>query len=389
MGSSSEALPSPAPEPLPTATPVPVAVPSGRRPNPKLTQLKRTLFFLRRNTLALVGLGILLFFVAIAFASFFYPGPIDHMPQLCGTYGNLNTTTTGNGGCICTYSLSAQPVPGCYGVPAFSPSLLGPTVHLTPFSLGPLPLGALTVTPGNPYFYDILGGLIKGAPWSLGIASSVVVSGSLIGLILGSVAGYTGGYLDESIMRFTDIFLAIPGLLLLIVILATAGALFPGLTGHLGILIIAFIATDWPIYTRIVRGQVLVTREQKYVEAAKASGANTPRILRKHIIPNSLYPVFVQMSLDIGTVPLGLATLVFLGFSIFPSPYFPEWGSITARSVNENFIKSILTYCQTDSACIFPWWQIFIPGLVLFFFAISVNFLSDGLRDALDPRLRR
>jgi peptide/nickel transport system permease protein len=94
------------------------------------------------------------------------------------------------------------------------------------------------------------------------------------------------------------------------------------------------------------------------------------------------------MSLDIGTVPLGLAALVFLGFNIYPNTYFPEWGLITARSVNETLIKSLLTYCE-NATCILPWWQIFLPGITLFLFAISVNFLSDGLRDALDPRLRR
>jgi len=346
------------------------------RPNPQLAQLKRTLYFLRRNTLAIVGLGILIFFVCVALSSFFYPGSNLQMTQLCGTYpANTNT------GCICTYPQgSVSPGPGCYAVSANDPSLVPPTVSLSPFGLGPLPLGSLTVDASGLYFFNLMAGLIKGAPWSLGIATSVVVSGSMIGLFLGSIAGYQGGKTDEVIMRITDVFL--------MVILATAGALFHGLSGHLGILILAFIATDWPIYTRIVRSQVLVTREQKFVEAAKASGARAGRIIRKHIVPNSLYPVFVQMSLDIGTVPLGLAALVFLGFNIYPSQYFPEWGLITAKSVSETFIKSILTLCQVGN-CIFPWWQIFIPGITLFLFAISVNFLSDGLRDALDPRLRR
>lgn len=373
----------------PAATPpTAAALAKGKRPNPQIAQIKRTLFFLRRNTLAIVGLVILLFFVGVALGSFFYNAPNDNMPQLCGTYGNINTTQ----GCICTYPMGSNPpsgVQGCYPVPEFSPSFVAPTVSASPFTLGPLPMGSLTNDPSGSYFYNLMGGLIKGAPWSLGIASAVVLSGSMIGLILGSLAGYAGGYVDEAIMRFTDVFLAIPGLLLLIVILATAGSLFPGLYGHLWILIFAFIITDWPIYTRIVRGQVLVTREQKYVEAAKASGAKSGRILRKHIIPNSTYPVFVQMSLDIGTVPLSLAVLVFLGFSIFPSQYFPEWGSITALSVNEHFLKELLTYCEVNVSCVFPWWQIFLPGLTLFFFAISVNFLSDGIRDALDPRLRR
>ncbi|HEV2317398.1 MAG TPA: ABC transporter permease [Thermoplasmata archaeon] len=364
------------------------AVLRGKRPSPQIQQLKRTLYLLRRNRLAIVGLGILLFFIGIALYSFFFSTPLDSsggLSQLCGTFGGPTQ------GCICTYPIGS-PAPAnstCYPVPLNDKSLIAPTFTFVPYHPGPLPMGSLTVSAGGPYFFNLYAGLIKGAPWSLGIAASVVISGSLIGLLLGSIAGYSGGYVDEGIMRFTDIFLSIPGLLLLIVILSTAGTVIPGLYGHLWLLIIAFIITDWPIYTRIVRGQVLVTREQKYVEAAKASGARSTRILRKHIVPNSLYPVFVQMSLDVGTIPLSLAVLVFLGFSIFPSTYFPEWGSITALSVNETFMKSILTYCLSDTSCVFPWWQIFLPGLTLFFFAISVNFLSDGLRDALDPRLRR
>ncbi|MGI0053965.1 MAG: ABC transporter permease, partial [Thermoplasmata archaeon] len=293
-----------------------------------MAQIRRTLFFLRRNTLAVIGLGILLFLVGVAAYSFFYPASPYEMPQQCGTYGNIQNTT----GCICTYPIgSSAPAPGCYAVQASDPSLIAPTDSLHPFTTGPLPMGSLSTDPSTPYFFNLFGGLVKGSPWSLGIAASVVLSGSMIGLFLGAIAGYEGGLVDEVIMRTTDIFLAIPSLLLLIVILATAGTLFPSLDGRLFILLTAFILTSWPIYTRIVRGQVLVTREQKYVEAAKASGARSGRILRKHIIPNSMYPVFVQMSLDVGTIPLGLAALVFLGFQIFPSLDFPEWGNITAQ----------------------------------------------------------
>jgi peptide/nickel transport system permease protein len=130
---------------------------------------------------------------------------------------------------------------------------------------------------------------------------------------------------------------------------------------------------------------VLVTREQKYVEASRASGAGSGRILRHHIVPNSIYPILVQLSLDVGTIPLGLGGLTFLGFHVFPSPNFPEWGSVTANSVSLNVISGLIQASPDP----FPWWQILFPGLTLFMYAISVNFLSDGIRDALDPRLRR
>lgn len=376
------------------APPVPLPT-RQRRPSPWVAQMKRTLYFLRRNTLAMVGLGILIFLVGVALGSFFYNAPGDQLALFCGTDTGNGGVSAGSGGnasgcdhVICTYPYNQPPpTPNCYPVDPNQVSVLPPTSFTHGLSLGPFPFGSLTRAADTNQFYNLFDGMIKGAPWSLGISAAVVVCGSLIGLFLGASAGYLGGASDEVIMRATDIFLSIPGLLLLIVILSTAGSKFPGFWGHLEILIGAYIATDWPIYTRIVRSQVLVTRELKFVEASKASGGKTGRILIKHIIPNSLYPMFVQMSLDIGTIPLGLAALVFLGFSIFPHVNFPEWGSITAQSVT--ILASTLEYCQTNSACLFPWWQFFIPGTALFLFAISVSFFSDGLRDALDPRLRR
>jgi peptide/nickel transport system permease protein len=363
---------------------------SGRRPNPQLEQYKRTFYFLRRNRLAMFGLIIVLIFVGIAVYSPFYPGPGDRLATYCSSATIIGT----NSSCavvVCTYPVGGTPTASpCYQFAFGEPSVIGPTIDLSHFTLGPLPLGSLTVDPSAGVMYNIATGLIKGAPWSLGIAAAVVGSGALVGLLLGALAGYSGGYLDETIMRFTDIFLAIPGLFLVLVTLSALGSRFSTLDGRIGILIVAFVVTWWPLYTRIVRGQVLVTREQKYVEAARASGARSGRILRKHIIPNSLYPVFVQLSLDIGTIPLLLGAIIFLGYQIWPSIYFPEWGTISAQAVTNlaNFLLECAT-AGTSTPCQFPWWQIFFPGITLFLFCISVNFLSDGLRDALDPRLRR
>jgi peptide/nickel transport system permease protein len=360
--------------------------------------MQRTFYFLRKNTLAMIGLGILLFFIMVAAYSFFYPAPSNQLQLYCGTYtgngGNASTST----GCIRVCTSPPNIVPQCgptaYPVDQLSPSLLPPTINLAHFTGGPLPLGALTRDPGNSYFYNIFAGLIKGAPWSLGISGTIVGAGAGVGLILGALAGFKGGLWDEFIMRITDVFLSIPGLLLVIVLLSVLNNTIKvqvGSTnyGSIVVLLVAFIITWWPIYTRIVRGQVLVTREQKYVEAARASGAKSGRILMKHIIPNSMYPVFVQMSLDVGAIPLGIGAIVFLGFHIYPTQYFPEWGAISALSVEP--IPGLLTTCENAAAAcqFFPWWQLFFPGITLFLFAISVNFLSDGLRDALDPRLRR
>ncbi len=361
----------------------------GKRPNPRLDQYKRTFYFLRRNRLAMFGLIIVLFWIGVALYSPFYNAPDDRLAPYCSSEV-VNGTNATCAVTVCTYGPGQPAQPNCFATAFGEPSVVGPTVNFSHFTWGPLPLGALTVNAGGGIMYNILAGLIKGAPWSLGIAAAIVSTGAVVGLLLGSLAGYRGGFLDETIMRFTDIFLAIPGLFLVLVTLSAVGSRFATLDGRVGILIVAFVVTWWPLYTRIVRGQVLVTREQKYVEAARASGAGPGRILRKHIIPNSLYPVFVQLSLDIGTIPLLLGAIIFLGYQLWPSIYFPEWGTISAFAVTS--LQSFLLSCSISSSispCVFPWWQIFFPGLTLFLFCISVNFLSDGLRDALDPRLRR
>ncbi len=361
----------------------------GPRPfNARVDQFKRTWHLLRQNTLAMVGLGLLIFFVIVALGSFAYPGPSDSMTLYCGTY--LSTAT--NCVHVCTYAApELSPGAGCYLVSSLEKSLVPPTVSVSPLSIGPLPMGSLAIQPANGLFYNIATGLIKGAPWSLGISAAIVGSGALIGLLLGSVSGYQGGSTDEVIMRLTDIFLSIPGLLLVLVVLAvlqtTIGS-HVSFLGRVGVLIAAFVVTWWPFYTRIVRGQALVVREQKFVEAARAGGARAGRILRKHILPNVTYPVMVQFSLDVGTVPLLLGVIVFLGFPIWPTTPFPEWGTLSAISVMD--LETFVVDCAYPGiSCIFPWWQILFPGLTVFLFAISVNFLADGLRDALDPRLRR
>jgi peptide/nickel transport system permease protein len=362
-----------------------------RRPNPRLDQYRRTWYFFRQNTLAMIGLGIIVFFALLFVYSFFYPASSIQLQ----TYEATNGLAPGSNPIftqICTYPTGeVPPAPNCYQTPAGMPSVIGPTVSLHPATLGPLPFGSLTLNPAAPVFFNTFDGLVKGTQWSVTISVGVVGLGALIGLIAGVVSGYYGGIIDEVVMRTTDVFLSIPGLLLVIIILAALASSITNLWDRVWLLIGAFVVTWWPTYARIVRGQVLVVREQRYVEAAKASGATGSRVLRKHIIPNSMYPVFVQLSLDVGTVPLVIASIVFIGFQVFPYQNFPEWGTITAFSVQGAVLYSFITACQTSASgtCSFPWWQFFFPGLTLFLFAISVNFLADGLRDALDPRLRR
>lgn len=369
--------------------------PPAHRPNPRVEQYRRTWYLLRQNTLALIGLAVLIALVGVAIYALTQPIPYYQLTQYCAT----NQANGAPSDClpgipsVCTYpSGSVPPGPGCYETPKGYPSVIAPTVSLGTLSGGPLPFGSLTLNAGIPYFYSIYSGVVRGADWSLLISSVVVGSGALVGLTLGGISGYFGGLVDEVVMRIVDIFLSIPGLLLIIIFVAV---LYPAFQATLGLsvadtrlvlLLVGFLVTWWPFYARVVRGQVLVVREQKYVEAAKASGARAGTILRRHILPNSTYPVWIQVSLDVGTVPLTIATINFLGFVILPSQYFPEWGALTALSVFD--LEGFLTACQVG-LCVIPWWQLAIPGLVVFLYTISLNFVSDGLRDALDPRLRR
>ena len=376
-------------EQVPTGADKPPKSGSATRPYAaRVDQMKRTWHLLRQNSLAMVGLGFLIFFVVVALGSVFYPGPSESMTLYCGTYLSSATNCVK----VCTYGAGGlSPGAGCYAVSPLEKSLVPPTFSTSPLSIGPLPLGSLAPIPGNGLFYNIATGLVKGAPWSLGISVAIVGSGALIGMLLGSVSGFKGGLTDEVIMRLTDIFLSIPGLLLVLVLLAVLSTVLgSGLTflGRVTVLVTAFVITWWPFYTRIVRGQALVVREQKFVEAARSAGAGSGRILWKHILPNVTYPVMVQVSLDVGTVPLLLGVIVYLGFPIWPSTPFPEWGTLSAYSVL-NLETFVLDCSIRGITCIFPWWQILFPGLTVFLFALSVNFLADGLRDALDPRLRR
>jgi len=493
----------------PTPRPAPVPVRRRRRGNPRIAQMLRTWYFLRRNSLAMIGLVIILAFVALALYALTLPISYSALTPYCatdqrtpnsfhsttptitvanltagytglrnGTYGffvetkaaytpnpphgtivvagapvrtNVSFSAGGSGpeparfasptparlgqafavtfvesglpsgtnwsvvlnstspsvctagfAIVCTYPAGSSPVgSGCYQTPSEDPSVIPPTFNLGAISGGPLPFGSLTVDPVHPYFYDTWQGIARGSDWSLLISVAIVGSGAFVGLLVGAVAGEFGGLVDESLMRLVDIFLSIPQILLVIVVVATVTFTYQTVLGlgaldsRIVLLVVAFVITWWPFYARLVRGQVLVVREQKYVEAARASGARRARIIFRHLVPNSVFPVFVQIALDVGTIPLYLGTLIFLGFLIFPTPYFPEWGALSALSVgvSANTVQSFLTGCQFAAegfgSCVIPWWQLLFPGLMLFFYALSVNFLSDGLRDALDPRLRR
>ncbi len=212
---------------------------------------------------------------------------------------------------------------------------------------------------------DILSRMLYGARLSLATGLSVVIMAGLVGSTVGMVAGYLGGWWDEAIMRVTDIFFAFPSLILA---MAIAGALGPSLRNAL----IAVAVVTWPIYARLVRGQVLILREREFVEAARATGAGHLLILRRHLLPNTLSPLLVQASFDMGTTILAVAGLSFIGFGAQPPS--PEWGVMISEGRN---------YITTH------WWLTFFPAMGMLFAVTGFNIVGDGLRDVLDPRLKR
>jgi peptide/nickel transport system permease protein len=213
--------------------------------------------------------------------------------------------------------------------------------------------------------------LLYGARVSLKIGIVVVAIALLIGICLGLVSGCFGGWIDELIMRITDIFMSVPGLVLAMAFTLTVASVIQQVD-KLTCTMIALSLIWWPSYARIIRGQALSVKELPYIEAARAIGAKNTRIIFKHILPNSLSPVIVAATMDIGRVILIGAGLSFIGVGAQPGT--AEWGKLVAEGA------SFLTTA---------WWHFLFPGLAIFLAVLSFNLLGDGLRDILDPKMRR
>ncbi len=290
---------------------------------PRLREWKYGLYRLWQSKLAIVGLALVVLYVAVAlFAPLISPS---------------------EAGSLDDYRMRLH----------FSEGLQPPGWHGKPFGTGENGI-------------DLFHGVVWGTRISMVMGLAITAFGAVVGTILGGLAGYFGGKTDEAIMRLTDVFLAMP---ILILAMAVTVALGPGLF-NIGL---ALALTWWPSYTRLVRGTVLSIRENQYVEAARAVGASDMRIILRHIIPNSLSPILVQATLDIGSVVLLSAALSFIGFGPSGSN-FSEWGNLVSRG---------------QSYMLGHWWVVTIPGLAIFGFVLAFNLLGDGLRDLLDPRLRK
>lgn len=212
---------------------------------------------------------------------------------------------------------------------------------------------------------DIFSRVVYGCRITLEIAFVITLIGGSAGSLVGVIAGYSGGKVDEALMRVTDMFLAFPRLILA---LAFAAALGPSLVN----MIIAISIVDWPIYARLARGQALSAKREDFVEAARAMGAGTWRIIFLHVLPVCLSPIIVQITLRLGDVILTAAGLGFLGLGA--QPPIPEWGVMV--SDGRNFIMT-------------EWWIATFPGFAIMTVVLGFNLLGDGVRDIMDPRLRR
>jgi peptide/nickel transport system permease protein len=212
---------------------------------------------------------------------------------------------------------------------------------------------------------DIFSRVLYGTRISLETALAAVGLALLIGVPLGAIAGATGGTVDEVIMRITDVFLSFPPLLLAILIAAFLG---PSLTNAM----LAIAVAWWPWYTRLIRGQAVSMRERQFVRAARAIGTPHLKIVFGHIVPNTIAPVIVQASMDLGGVILTAASLSFLGLGAQPPT--PEWGLMVSTSRNY-FLNA--------------WWYSIFPGLAIFITVLVFNLVGDGLREVLDPRTRK
>ena len=212
---------------------------------------------------------------------------------------------------------------------------------------------------------DVFSRVLFGTRVSISTALIAVGVALLIGVPLGAIAGTFGGWIDNLIMRITDIFLSFPSMLLAIALVALLG---PGLRNA----IIAIVISWWPWYTRLIRGQAISVKERKFVQAAETIGTSRSKIIFRHIIPNCISPVIVQASMDIGGVILTVASLSFLGLGAqLPQP---EWGLMISMGRMH-----------------FPdaWWYCIFPGVAIFITVLCFNLLGDAIREILDPKTRK
>jgi peptide/nickel transport system permease protein len=261
----------------------------------------------------------------------------------------------------------------------FVTGLYGPPASILPYNPNQ-PNGIGVSPPSASHWFgtdqaglDIFSRVIAALPLDLGIGVGIATLSLIVGGGLGLVAGFwdkpgtLGGVSSTVIMRFTDLFLAFPSLLLALAISASLGKTLEATA-------IAIVITWWPYYVRVTRGEVLSVKHQPYIVAARASGVREGRIVLRHVLRNILEPLVVYFTLDIGTVIVTFSTVSFIGITLPPN--VPEWGTM-------------ISYYTSNVSVSTDWWLIAAPGLAIFVTVLAFSLLGDGLRDLLDPRSRR
>lgn len=246
------------------------------------------------------------------------------------------------------------------------PNPVDPYLIPKTFVTDPQPPSAQFAFGTGPFGTDIYYGVVWGTRVSIRIAFTLVAISFLLGLVAGGVAGYLGGRVESVIMRTTDLFMSLPGLVLALAVAAVLGRSIENL-----ILALAFVW--WPSYARIMRGETLRVMNEGFVEAARALGVRRRGIIVRHIFPNAIGPLLVVATMDLGTTVLVASALSFIGLGAQPGT--AEWGLII--SDGRNWIL--------DGR----WWTVTFPGLAIFLFVLGWNLLGDAIRDLLDPKLRR
>jgi len=302
---------------------------------PRLEEMKRAAYQVRRNPLTMLGLIIVISLLSIALFAPFLAPPSETQRDPMEMEEHFD------------YNFDLQPP--CYF------SCTGDSGEEDGYVLG-------STTKG----YDIYYGIVWGSRTSLDVALKVVTTGTFIAAVIGVISGYYGGRTDDFIMRITDVFIAIPGLVLALALMAVTG------NTSIEYLMYALIIVWWPGFTRVVRAEALRIRKLPYIEAAKAAGATDFRIIFKHVLPNCVTSIVVIATMDMGGIVLSLAGLGFLGFGGGPS--LAEWGKLVS------FGQAYLLAGY--------WWAFFFPGLVIALWALGFYLLGDGIRDVLDPRQR-
>ena len=305
------------------------AIPLSRTPSPGRTAeggWHRTLRRFRRNPLSVLGALIVAFFVLVALLAPFLAHPTERNPFM---------------------------------------------IPHTGYASDPHPPG-----PGHPFGtteeqFDLYYGVVWGTRTAFVVALSVVATAVAVALVLGSISGYYGGPLDELVMRVSDIFLAFPGLILAVVIVAVLGQSVRNA-------VIAIAVVEWPSYTRLLRGEFLRVRDMEYVQAAQALGGGDLHIITRHVIPNTIYPMLILASLNMGGIVITFAALSFLGLGA-PIGY-ADWGQLI--SLSHNWIVG------TAGDPFTFWYTLIVPGTAIFLFVLGWNLLGDAFRDVFDPRLQ-